>query len=166
MNTELEAYNPDLAGRPQIVAVNKVDLPEVRERIEEVRRELGDVGGPIAFVSALTGEGVPGLVRRVAAALGPVAERPRRRQRVEAEVIEPTRTRPNRPRIEREGQERVRVHWAPLERIVDRVDLEDSRVIAQLRREMTRMGVIRMLESFGLAPGETLCIGGGELEWR
>ena len=166
VNTELEAYNPDLAGRPQIVAVNKVDLPEVRERIEEVRRELGDVGGPIAFVSALTGEGVPGLVQRVAAALGPVAERPRRRQRVEAEVIEPTRTRPNRPRIEREGQERVRVHWAPLERIVDRVDLEDSRVIAQLRREMTRMGVIRMLESFGLAPGETLCIGGGELEWR
>jgi hypothetical protein len=44
--------------------------------------------------------------------------------------------------------------------------LEDSRVLAQLRREMTRMGVIRMLESFGLVPGETLCIGGSELEWR
>jgi Obg family GTPase CgtA-like protein len=95
-----------------------------------------------------------------------VAERPRRRKRVEVEVIEPSRFRQRRPRIEREGDERVRVHWTPLERIVARVDLEDSRVLAQLRREMTRMGVIRMLETFGLVPGETLCIGGSELEWR
>ena len=166
VNGELEAYNPDLASRPQIVAVNKVDLPEVRSRIEELRRELGSAAGPIAFVSALTGEGTAALVERVAAALGPVAERPRRRQRVEVEVIEPERFRPRRPRIEREGKERVRVHWTPLERIVDRVDLQDSRVIAQLRREMTRMGVVRMLESFGLVPGETVCIGGSELEWR
>ena len=166
VNGELAAYNPDLASRPQIVAVNKVDLPEVRSRVEELRRELGDGAGPIAFVSALTGEGVPGLVQRVAAALGPVAERPRRRKRVEVEVIEPPRSMPRRPRIEREAQQRVRVHWTPLERIVDRVDLEDSRVIAQLRREMTRMGVVRMLESFGLEPGETVCIGAKELEWR
>ena len=166
VNAELQAYNPDLASRPQIVAVNKVDLPEVSERIGELRRELRGVEGPVAFVSALTGEGMPALVQRVAAALGPVAERPRRRRRVEVEVIEPERFQPRRPRIEREAEERVRVHWAPLERIVDRVDLEDSRVIAQLRREMVRMGVVRMLESFGLTSGETLCIGGRELEWR
>ena len=166
VNRELAAYNPDLASRPQIVAVNKVDLPEVRGRVEDLRRELESAAGPVTFVSALTGEGVPALVQRLVTSLGPVAERPRRRKPVAVEVIEPTRSRPKRPRIEREGEQRVRVHWAPLERIVDRVDLGDSRVLAQLRREMNRMGVVRALEASGLVPGGTLCIGGRELEWR
>jgi len=54
---ELEAYNPDLVERPQVVALNKVDLPFVRERVDELREYFeGERGVPFVAMSAATGE--------------------------------------------------------------------------------------------------------------
>ena len=65
INGELESFSPSLARKPQVVAVNKLDIPEVRERMPGVRRELGTTGTPAFFVSAATGEGVDGLLSKV-----------------------------------------------------------------------------------------------------
>jgi GTP-binding protein len=59
VNTELALYDAELATRPQIVAVNKTDLPEVQGRIEEIRQVFRDAGTPVEFISAETGAGVP-----------------------------------------------------------------------------------------------------------
>ncbi|HEX9117426.1 MAG TPA: GTPase ObgE, partial [Anaerolineae bacterium] len=68
INQELELFNPVLAAKPQIVVFNKIDLPEARAAWPAVRRGLAAAGEPLA-ISALTGEGVDVLLRRIVAEL-------------------------------------------------------------------------------------------------
>lgn len=67
INQELELFNPALAQKTQVVVVNKVDIPAVRERLEELTEQLRWVAGHsrVMGVSAATGERVKELMRRV-----------------------------------------------------------------------------------------------------
>jgi len=72
VNTELALYDSALAAKRQVVAVNKLDLPEVRARRDEIRDELAASGVNPFFISAQTGEGVPGLMAEVTKTLDEV----------------------------------------------------------------------------------------------
>ncbi|HYB71210.1 MAG TPA: GTPase ObgE [Candidatus Bathyarchaeia archaeon] len=63
---ELRAYSAELAARPQIVAVNKVELPGTEERRTAVEGFCRQQGLPFHAISAVTGEGLPALVHDVA----------------------------------------------------------------------------------------------------
>lgn len=65
INRELAAYDPALAARPQIVAANKMDLPDAAANLERFRAAWGE-RYEVYPVSALTGEGLDRLVYRVA----------------------------------------------------------------------------------------------------
>lgn len=69
INAELAAYSPLLAGRPQIVVGNKIDLPETADRRQALAAGCAAAGVPFVAVSAATGAGLVELVRRAAAAL-------------------------------------------------------------------------------------------------
>jgi len=69
LNRELEAYHPALRERTQIVALNKIDLPDVRERAAGVEEAFEKMGYRLHRISALTGEGVESLMEAVARAL-------------------------------------------------------------------------------------------------
>jgi GTP-binding protein len=69
INAELQAYSPALAERPQIVAVNKIDLPEASARRTAVERFCAGRGLACVAISAATGAGLPDLIHHVAAAL-------------------------------------------------------------------------------------------------
>jgi GTP-binding protein len=72
LDAELRLYSPELARKPQIVAVNKVDVPEARAAAAGLRRALARrKKGPVdvLLLSAVTGEGIPELLDRVAAVL-------------------------------------------------------------------------------------------------
>ncbi len=56
--TELETFDPDLAKRPMIVGIGKMDLEETRERAAEARAELEARGLEVFEFSAATQEGV------------------------------------------------------------------------------------------------------------
>ena len=62
INRELERYSPELAKRPQIVALSKLDLTETREAYESWRRKFAARGITLHAVSAATGEGVKELL--------------------------------------------------------------------------------------------------------
>jgi len=66
LNTELALYEPTLAQKRQIVAVNKIDLAEVQARLPELKQTLGSVGVTVFFISAVTRQGVPELLCAVA----------------------------------------------------------------------------------------------------
>jgi GTP-binding protein len=65
INRELAAFDPELANRPQIVVLNKIDLPDVRKRRRALTAELGQRGVPLLAISAATGEGVSELLEEV-----------------------------------------------------------------------------------------------------
>ncbi len=91
LDRELERYSPELARKPQLVAANKIDLPEARERLAPFQAAMAGRGVPVFPISAATGEGLGPLLDAVAQVLsggGPAtlgrAQRPRRRPRASA----------------------------------------------------------------------------------
>jgi GTP-binding protein len=72
---ELEAYNPELSRRPQIVAANKIDLlGEEKERLEAVKKMASRKKLPFFAISALKGKGLKELVSAMAKTLAAVEE--------------------------------------------------------------------------------------------
>ena len=71
MNRELALYDPELAARPQIVVLNKIDIPEVRRRVAQIARPFARRGDTVAAISAATGEGTAELLESVWRALPP-----------------------------------------------------------------------------------------------
>jgi len=66
LNQELTAYRDSLAEKSQVVAVNKVDLPEVQARIPQLRQQFNSVGLEVFFISAATKQGFPELMTALA----------------------------------------------------------------------------------------------------
>jgi len=62
INRELSLFDPALGRKPQIVAANKIDIPEARERAGELRKKLKRRGVEVHLVSAATGEGLQELL--------------------------------------------------------------------------------------------------------
>lgn len=62
VNTELSLFDSALAQKPQLVVVNKIDLPQVKARLAEIGESFAAAGSKALFVSAATGEGVPELM--------------------------------------------------------------------------------------------------------
>ena len=162
LNKELSSFDPSLTNKVQIIVVNKVDVAEVRERASALRVQLEGEGVPVFFVSAATGEGVQGLMGSTLERLGNLPKKA-----IEAGQKELPRILVRREqtfRVSRENGDYV-VYAAKLERLVPMDNFRDWRAIAQLWREIHRLGVAKALEEEGVQPGDTVRLGGIELEW-
>jgi GTPase len=66
IRAELANYNQDLMGRPEVVAMTKADLPEVREAYSEARQAFERIGIELRLVSSATHEGLDDLMMELA----------------------------------------------------------------------------------------------------
>ena len=62
---EVKAFNPLMADKPALVAVNKKDLPVAERQFPKIAARLKGFGYPVVFISAQTGEGVDALIRQI-----------------------------------------------------------------------------------------------------
>jgi len=69
LNRELSLFSPKLAAKPQIVALNKIDMPEARRHVDKIRRYFKKIKKEIFPISALTGEGLPKLLAALSKSL-------------------------------------------------------------------------------------------------
>jgi GTPase len=69
LRRELEAFDPELARRPERVVLTKTDISEARERVPELRRTFAALGIELWAISAVTGEGLRELVRETGKAV-------------------------------------------------------------------------------------------------
>jgi GTPase len=76
LSRELRLHDPELAARPQIVVLNKIDLPDVRRRRARIAGPLEKRGHRLLAISAATGEGLPDLLEAIWRALSPPARAP------------------------------------------------------------------------------------------
>ena len=174
LSRELEEFSPELARKPQIVAVNKLDVTEVRNGREDLRGRLSQAaverqadsgregGSPqVMFLSAATGEGVQDLLDRIRSLLESIPKETAPLDQVRAAP----RQRPhlaNRVWVE---DDVYVVQSEILERLAANADPRDPRVIVQLWREMERRGLARDLVDAGIEAGNTIRIGEVEVEW-
>jgi GTP-binding protein len=63
LEKEVALYK-DLSRKPKIVAINKIDLPEVQSRLPEMKQRFADLRAPVFYISADSGQAVLELVRK------------------------------------------------------------------------------------------------------
>lgn len=75
LNRELFLFNEELARKPQIVVINKMDLPVVRDNLATVATYFKERNIALFPISTATGEGIPDLLDEIAGRLwGPGAQ--------------------------------------------------------------------------------------------
>lgn len=165
INEELRLYQPQLAERPQIVALNKLDLPDSHANIERLRKELSVTKENLFAISAATSEGLQPLLRRVAELLrempNPLAALPR-----STEVLEwplpPVD--PNAFTISRENGG-FRVRGQKIERLVSMLNFAQPESIDRLQRNLEATGISEALREAGIEEGDSVFIERAELQW-
>ncbi len=163
VNAELSLFDSALAQKPQLVAVNKIDLPQVQARLAEIKDTFSSAGTTAFFVSAATGEGVPELMAEAMKMLQSVTVKAKATEKMPAKIFRPQPRRIG-TSVHKEGNTFV-VAAPTLERIVARADITSPEVSWQLRRQLLRLGVSKALEKAGVKPGDRVRCGDLEWEW-
>lgn len=154
---EVEQFSPGLALRPFVVAINKLDLEATRRRKSRNRRP------GVHFISALTGEGLPELMKAMVNALAVAPEVTAQGLPAKTKLRE--RAAPVGLAVAREPSGFV-VTGDRVEYLVERTDLESEGALARFQSELDRLGVNAALESAGVQPGDTVKISGIEFEYQ
>jgi GTP-binding protein len=161
INTELALFDENLGRKPQVVALNKMDMPEAQAKWPAVSREVEARGFTILPVSAVTGAGTRELLYRAAQLLAqapaPVAEE-------EVPVYRP-RFDESEFAITREPDASWRVSGTRIERAAKMTYWEYDEAVARFQRVLETLGIREALEDAGVKAGDTVHIGEYELEW-
>ncbi|MGC9357449.1 MAG: GTPase ObgE [Anaerolineae bacterium] len=166
INEELHTFGHGLSDKPQIVAVNKLDMPEARERYPKIEAALESLGYPVMGISAITRENTRELLGRVYQMLeeAPLPEIGRPESKPGPVVIRPE-GREEGFTIERGTQGTWRVRGGKIERAVRRTNLGLREGVLRLHRYLESKGVLDALRRAGVKEGDTVLIGDYELEW-
>ncbi len=159
INRELAAFSESLAAKPQLVAFNKVDLPQARETWPMVVRALEERGVEAFPISAATGEGVPELLRAIARRLEKL---PRDVSVVETE---PEPIVDERAFTIARDERGWHVRGVAIERAAVMTNWEQPESIARFQRILDALGVSVALREAGIEDGDTVFIGDVELRW-
>jgi len=160
VNSELSLFDSALAKKPQLVVVNKIDLPQVQARLGEIKDAFSSAGTTALFISAATGEGVPELMAEIMKMLEQVSDEKEAGERIPRKVFRPQ---PRRIDISVHKEGNTFVVMAPgVERIVARTGVASSEV----QRQLQKLGVSKALEKAGAKPGDRVRCGNLEWEWQ
>ena len=161
INEELALFDEKLAAKPQLVVLNKIDLPQAQAVWPAVKKAMEARGQPVLCISALTGQGVRQMLGRVAEMLKAL---PRKEVALpEAKVLRP-REEEAFTIVREDGAWRVR--GAKVERLAAMTNWDLDEAVQRFHRIITRMGVTMALREAGVQIGDTVRIGKVELEWR
>ena len=165
INEEIKLFDKQLTQRPQVLVVNKLDLPEVSHLKNEIRESITESGintEPF-FVSSKTGEGVEDLVKRIAYVINDVKNK-NQKQIVRTNIIKPeTKNVFDSVYREKDGVYRI-IHPRAI-RLAEGSDLDDWRVRIQFHTRLERMGINSALKKEGVRQGDTVLVNGWEFEW-
>ncbi|MHB1163810.1 MAG: GTPase ObgE [Candidatus Nanopelagicales bacterium] len=159
IENELSLYG-GLDGRPRLVALNKIDVPDARALAELVRPILQERGHRVFEISAATHEGLRPLSFALAeqVVLARKAAGPDERARV---VISPRAVDdPGFTVTDEEGGFRVRGRRP--ERWVRQTDFSNDEAVGYLADRLARLGVEEQLVAMGAVSGSTVMIGGDD----
>jgi len=162
INEELDLFNPRLAGKPQLVVLNKMDLPEAQKLWPSVEQEMGNRGVPACNISAAAGSGVRQMLFRVLQLLDSLPEEPEAAPEETAVFRLPEEEEDFTISVE-DGV--FRIQGKRVERLVARTDWRYDESVRRLHRGLERLGVTEAMEEAGVQEGDTVFIGDAELEW-
>jgi GTPase len=171
LERELAAYTPvlggELASRPRLVVLNKIDVPDARELAELMRPELQARGLPVYCVSTATTEGLRELTFALGAAVAA--------HRATLPPPEPTRVVLRPSAVDETGFQITAdpdqpdgfiVRGERPERWVRQTNFDNAEAVGYLADRLARLGVEQALADAGAEPGSPVTIGGVTFDWE
>jgi GTP-binding protein len=164
INRELEGYSKQLAQRPQIVAANKMDLPQARENIRKIRMALESSGYEVFEISAASNTGIDRLMQR-AYELADSLRQQEQQDIEQTDEIRYYRFKKEVPyRITREGNGFV-IEGEWIERFIEGININQDESLKYFQKTIRKRGIIDELKKMGIDDGDTVRIGDIEFEY-
>lgn len=169
INSELEAYNPEIAARPQVIAANKIDCifdDGGESPVDRLRREFEPKGVRVYPISAVTGQGIQELLFYVKELLDSIPQKSIVFQQEffpEEELM--TESLPF--TVERdESQPSVFLVEGPrIEKMLGYTNLDSEKGFAFFQRFLKEGGILEELEKAGIQEGDTVRMYGFEFDY-
>jgi GTP-binding protein len=160
INQELALYDTKLEERPQLVVLNKMDLPDAVAWEPLIEEEVAKGGFPFHSISAVTGQGIPEMLYRVKQMLAEAPEP----EPVDEEIVITPEADEEAFQIEATA-DGWRVYGKRIERIAAMTYFEFEATALRFQRILDSMGISKALQEAGVVPGDTVFIGDEVLEW-
>lgn len=162
INKELRLYNERLAKRPQIIAANKMDIPEAKENYEKLKAFANGQGIEIFPVSAATNEGLKPLIERVSQMLDEYVEEPEAIEEVKVYQAKPD----DEITISRDEAGDFVVKGKYIEKLVAMTNFENDEALQRFQYIWRVKGIEDMLKAHGVKEGDTVHIGTMEFDYK
>lgn len=171
-------HGANLDSRPCVVVGNKTDLPGAEANARILQEEMARRGTPCLLVSALTGEGIPELIREIVKLVRATPRPEGQTTLADAEPdLEPVKTQELPRRRTRGGTPepvevihlsdgRFRVEHANLEKAVGRINFEHEDAMTRFARLLRKMSVEEALSAAGAVEGDRILIGEEEFDFQ
>lgn len=165
INAELEAYNPDIAKRPQVIAANKVDViyPEGEDPIQRLKDEFEPGGIRVFPISGVTGAGIRELLYYVSDRLSELDQAPvifEPEYFPEEELIHESLP----YTIEKEDDIYV-VEGPKIEKMLGYTNLDSEKGFAFFQKFLKDTGILDELEDAGIQEGDTVRMYGLQFDY-
>ena len=160
INKELEAYNPDIAKRPQVIAANKIDAmytdEEGKNAVEAIKAEFEPKGIEVYPISAVSGEGLKALLYKVNEMLENIGEEPTVfEQEYFPEQKKGYSDEPYTVEYDEEEDEYV-VEGPRIEKMLGYTNLESEKGFTLFQNFLKDTGILDELEALGIQEGDTV----------
>jgi len=162
INSEMALFDPDLAKKPQIVTLNKIDLPEVQERWPKIKKGLEKRGYAPMAISAVTHTNVKELLWKVVELL---KNTPVPQPEATALPVYRPKEDPRAFTIEHTHDGWI-VRGASIERAAEMTYWEYDGSVRRFQRLLETLGIEKALREAGIREGDTVFIKDYELEWQ
>jgi len=166
INAELKAYNEAIAGRPQVIAANKIDLIYAGDEdpVERIRKEFEPQGIKVFPISGVTGEGLSELLYYVSSELQKMDDKP---IVFEQEFFpEDALIHIDLPFAVEVDEEGVYVVEGPkIEKMLGYTNLDSEKGFAFFQKFLKEGGILEELENAGIQEGDTVRMYGLQFEY-
>lgn len=164
INGELEAYNPELLKRPQVIAANKTDIPGSEENVQRLKDAYEKDGFTVFPISAATNKGLDELLTKVGEILKNYPEDIIFEE--EYEEYDEVRIDQEPFTIEIEDDVYV-VRGVGVEKMIGYTNIDTEKGFAFFQRYLKEKGIIEALEEKGIGEGDIVRIYDMEFEfWK
>ncbi len=162
INNELSLFDPKLGTKPQIVVLNKIDQPDVQERLKAIKASFKKQKVELITASAMARTNTRDILIAAYRRLG---EMPVEEVEETLPVYKPE-VDPNQFEVVREEDGRWRIKGVAIERSAKMTYWEHDGSIRRFQKLMERLGVDKALNEAGIEEGDTVYVGDFELEWK
>lgn len=165
INAELEAYNPDLLNRPQVIAANKIDAiyGESNTIIDDIKKEF-EPEIKVYPISAVSGKGLKELLYHVIEMLDEFDDAPT----VFEQEYDPKQFFDNVEdpyTVEKIKDGLYSIEGPRIERMLGYTNLESEKGFVFFQNFMKENGILDELEALGITDGDTVKIYGHEFDY-